>query len=110
MKVPGTLNNVFANTVKILRIKGFKVDEDINENVVNISKSVNKFNNHPIIIKVKEHVKTKEELSFSPSGLDEIENKISNLNYKKPTTLNTRYVSKYIFIMTVYIVVNSLTR
>ena len=51
--------------------------------------SINKFSNHPSIIKIKENVKTRNLFSFSLRGLDEIEDKISNLNGKKPTTLNT---------------------
>ena len=84
MDVTETLNSFSSNAVKNLNIKGFKIDEVKNDNGNNISKRANKFNNHPSII-----VKTKDQFSFSLHGLDEIEDKISNFNCKKPTTLNT---------------------
>ena len=60
-----------------------------NDNGNNISKSVNKFNNHLSIIKIHVNVKPKNQFSFSLRGLDEIEDTISNLNCKKPTILNS---------------------
>ena len=87
--VADTLNSFFSNAVKNLNIKGFKIGEVKNDNGDNISKSVNKFNNHLSIIKIKENVKTNGQFSFSLRGLNEIEDKISNLNCKEPTILNT---------------------
>ena len=84
-----TLNCFFSNAVKNLNIKGFETGNVEKDNGNNISKSVNKFSNRPSIIKIKENVKTRNLFSFSLRGLDEIEDKISNLNGKKPTTLNT---------------------
>ena len=89
MNVTETPNSFFSNAVKILNIKGFKIGEVKNDNGNNISKSENKFNNHRSIIKIKENVKTNDQFSFSLRGLDESEDKISNLNCKKPTTLNS---------------------
>ena len=122
MDVAETLNSFFSNAIKNLNIKGFKIGEVKNDNGNIISKSVNKFNNHPNVIKIKKNVKTKDQFSFSLRGLDEIQDKISNLNCKKPTTLNTiptkilmnnrEICSKYIyvtFIKTLFIVANSLT-
>ena len=87
--VAETLNCFFSNAVKNLNIKGFETGNVEKDNGSNISKSVNKFSNHSSIIKIKGNVKTRNLFSFSLRGLDEIEDKISNLKGKKPTTLNT---------------------
>ena len=88
-KVAETMNSFFSNAVKNLKIKGFKPDDVVNEDLDNISKIISKFKNHPSIIKIKQNIQINEIFSFSSSSLNEIENKIKDLNCKKPTTLNT---------------------
>ena len=84
------MNNFFSNVkVKSLKIKGFKSDDTVNEGLDDINKIVSKFKNHPSIIKIKQRIEINEKVSFSSSSLNEIEDKIKDLNCKKPTTLNT---------------------
>ena len=64
--VAETLNSFFSNAVINLNIKGFKIGEVKNDNGNNTSKSVNKFDNHPSIIKIKENVKTNEPILILP--------------------------------------------
>ena len=54
-----------------------------------INKIVSKFKNHPSIIKIKQRIEMNEKCSFSSSSLNEIEDKIKDLNCRKPATLNT---------------------
>jgi len=83
------MNVFFANAVLKLGIKGFETDLNINDanddNIINI---INKYKNHPSIIKIKEKVKTNEKFSFSVSNKEEIEIEIHKLNTNKPTTFN----------------------
>ena len=52
--------------------------------------SIIKFNKHPSIIKTKENVVVGDKITFSPTNLKNIEEKIVSLNMptNKPTTLN----------------------
>ena len=47
-----------------------------------------KFKKHPSIIKIKEKMNTDDTFSFSNASLNNIKNKIGNLNINKPTTFN----------------------
>ena len=51
-------------------------------------RTILKFKKHPSIIKIKEKMNTDETCSFSNASLNNIENKIANLNIYKPTTFN----------------------
>ena len=101
-QVAETMNIFFSNAIKSLKIKGFKPDDTVNESLNDINKIVSKFKNHPSIIKIKQKIEVNEKFSFSSSSLNQIEDKIKDLNCKKPPTLNTIPAknlinSKYIF-------------
>ena len=64
-------------------------DDTVNEGLDDINKIVSKYKNHPSIIKIKQRIERNEKFSFSSSSLNEIEDKIKDLNCKKLTTLNT---------------------
>ena len=89
------MNNFFFNAVKSLKIKCFNPDDIVNEGLDDINKIVSKFKNHPSIIKIKQIIETNEKFSFSSSSRNEIENKIEDLNCKKPTTLNTIFLQNF---------------
>ena len=88
-QVAETMNIFFSNAVKSLKIKGFKPDDTVNEGLNDKNKIVSKFKNHPSIIKIKQRIEINDKFSFSSSSLNEIEDKIKDINCKKPTTLNT---------------------
>ena len=80
--VTETMNNFFSNAVKSFKIKGFKPDDTINEGLDDINKIVSKFKNHPSIIKIKQKIEINENFPFSSSSLNEIEDKMKDLNWK----------------------------
>ena len=50
----------FSSAVKSLKIKGFEPDDTVNEGLDDINKIVNKFKNHPSIIKIKQRIEINE--------------------------------------------------
>ena len=84
--VAETMNIYFINAVKELQIRGFKDECSYDEKSDNISRI--KFNKHPSIIKIKENVVVGDKITFSPTNLKNIEEKIVSLNMHKPTTLH----------------------
>ena len=86
--VAKTMNNYFTNAVKDLQIKGFETENISDENIDNINRTILQFGKHPSIIKIKENVKIGEKFSFSKTTLQNIEEKITNLNINKATTLD----------------------
>ena len=82
------MNNYFTNAIKELQINEFKTEIVSDENMDDIWRTILKFKKHPSIIKIKEKMNTDETFSFSNASLNNIENKISNLNINKPTTFN----------------------
>ena len=63
--VAETFNNLFADTIKNLDIKGYKNNYTPRDDAAYISNIIDKFKNHPSIVKIKENVKVKEKFSFT---------------------------------------------
>lgn len=87
--VAETFNSYFANIVETLDIKGFKTyNYSYNPEIDYISNIINKFKNHPSIIKIKENVKVDQHFHFKPVDLSVINVQIDSLDKRKPTTYN----------------------
>ena len=84
-----TMNTFFAHAVEELNIIGYQVE---NQNSLQLDDSVlnaiNKFKDHPSILKIKENVKVGERFTFLEKNVDEIKTEIECLNTHKPTTYN----------------------
>ena len=101
-------NEFFINIVPNLKISA---QDDFNINFIKsadpILNSVNKFQNHPSIIMIKENKETFQHFSFSPVCLDSIIEKTNNLNTAKtsqktdiPTRIlkqNSGFFSEYFY-------------
>ena len=88
VKVAEIMNDFFSNAVAKLDIEGYQTDFLPNIEDNNIINMINKFKNHPSIIKIKEKVDINETFSFSRCSVDDIEREIEKLNINKPTTFN----------------------
>ena len=90
LEIAETMNNFFTNIIKNLEIEGFDTNEfSPDVKVDDISNIIQKFVNHPSIIKRKEHINISYPFSFSTKTKIEITEYIKKLNYKKPGTYNT---------------------
>ena len=88
IKVAETMNDFFINSVKKLNINGYHTALNPNMGSDDILNIVNKFKNHPSILKIKENVNIKEKFSFINCSVADIESEIHKLNTNKPTTFN----------------------
>ena len=84
--VAETFNNCFADTIKYLDIKGYKNNYTPPDDY--ISNIIDKFKNHPSIVKIKENVKVKAKFSFTTVDEYDFTTEIIKLDIKKPTTVN----------------------
>ena len=64
-KVAEIFNDFFAKTVENLNIKGYNIDHAPLENLDFVSNVIDKFRNHPSILRIKENVQVNEKCSFS---------------------------------------------
>ena len=64
-EVAETLNSFFTNAVSNLKIEGFKTEYCFNPELDKISNVIEKFKNHPSILKIKEKVKVEAKFHFS---------------------------------------------
>ena len=87
-EVAEIFNECFSSAVDKLDIQGYQtlISNDIYHD--KISTVINKYMNHPSILKIKENVHSDENFTFSMSSIDEIDDIIRNLNKNKPTTFN----------------------
>ena len=88
IQVAETMNDFFSNSVEKLNIKGYEITSNYemgNDNILNI---INKFKNHPSILKIKERVNINDKFSFTNCTLADIDLEIHKLNTNKPTTFN----------------------
>ena len=84
-----TFNCYFANVVESLDIEGFSTyDYSYHPELDYISNIVEKFKNHPSVLKIKENVKIKEKFHFLPVDESVTNEKIKSLDKRKPTTHN----------------------
>ena len=87
ISVAETMNDFFSNAVEKLQIEGYTNHNPDIENDI-IFNIINKFKDHPSILKIKETVVIKKVFSFVNSNVDDIAAEISKLNTSKPTTFN----------------------
>ena len=88
-EVAETINSFFPNVAERLDIKGFSTNDFTHEPDISfIDNMIEKFRNHPSIIKIKEAMSKGSTFHFTASNEADILNKINNLNTKKPTTFN----------------------
>ena len=86
--VATTFNDFFADTVKNLDIKEYNEDHIQKKEECFISNAIDKYKDHPSIIKIKEHVHVNEKFSFSTVNEYDFATEIIKLNIKKPTTFD----------------------
>ena len=86
-ELASTFNKYFANIVSDLDIKGYPCS-DVTNSQDAVSSAINKFSNHPSIVKIKENVDIGEGFSFQPTNTADMSNKINKLDINKPTTSN----------------------
>ena len=86
--VAETFNNFFADTIKNLDIKGYNSNYTPCDDADYISNIIDKFKNHPSIVKIKENVKVKKKFSFTTVSEYDFATEIIKLDTKKPTTFN----------------------
>ena len=87
-EIAETMNTFFSNAVQKLDIQGYQTNFSLDINLDKITNTVNKFKNHPSIIKIKENRQGSEKFSFSYTNNIDIASKLNQLNTSKPTTLN----------------------
>ena len=87
-EVAETMNDFFSNAVKKLEIKGYEEDVDTQNDTDTIENIIDKFKEHPSILKIKEMVKVTNVFSFSKASNIKILQEIFRLNKNKPTTEN----------------------
>ena len=88
IEVAEIMNDFFSNAVANLDINGYQtvfLSNTSNDKIVNI---INKFKNHPSVVKIKENINIEGNFSFRMSSVTDIENEMHKLNTKKPTTFN----------------------
>ena len=83
------MNDFFSNIVSNLDIKGYESTTDclFVENDI-VSSIVDKFKDHPSILKIKENVVFTDRFNFSLSNYADMTAIIKDLNTNKPTTFN----------------------
>ena len=85
-EVAEKFNKYFSNVVKNLNIAGFETHYTFNHEFDYISNVIEKFKDHPSILKIKENVKIETKFHFSDVSESVIKKKISSLDKRKPTT------------------------
>ena len=88
-KVAETMNVFFSEVVEKLEITGFSTERyfyDVDMN--HTSNIIEKFKDHPSILKIKEIIHVSEPFHFSMTNEADISTEILALNTKKPTTFN----------------------
>ena len=85
-KVAEIFNDFFAKTVENLNIKGYNIDHAPLENVDFVSNAIDKFNNHPSILRI--NIQVNENFSFSTVKEYDFITEILRLDTRKPTSFN----------------------
>ena len=88
VQVAETMNEFFSNAVGKLNIKGYQTNLNCEIGSDNILTIINKFKNHPSILKIKNRINITNKFSFINCNVADIEFEIYNLNTSKPTTFN----------------------
>ena len=87
-EVAEIFNDFFAKTVENLNIKGYNIDHAPLENLDFVSNAIDKFKNHPSILRIKENVQVNEKVSFSTVKEYDFTTEILRLDTRKPTSCN----------------------
>lgn len=85
IKVANTFNDYFTNVVKTLNIQESITEDEVEDN---IEDCISRYENHESIIRIKQNINIDNNFQFSASNLENMENKINDLNIHKPTTIN----------------------
>ena len=94
------MNDFFSNAVSKLHIKGYHtISANMGQN--KIHNAINKFRDHPSILKIKRRIHVNNKFVFSKCSPDDIKKIINNLNIHQPTTFNNIPVK--LIVMTSYI-------
>ena len=83
-----TMNICFSNAINNLDIKGYQGILENNSNLDSVNNAINKFQNHPRVIKIKERMETTDAFTFSLSTEQDITKAINQLSANKLTTFN----------------------
>ena len=87
-KVAEILNDVIAKTVENLNVKGYNIDHAPLENLDFVSNAIDKFKNHPSILRIKENVQVNEIFYFFTVKEYNFVTEILRLDTRKPTSFN----------------------
>ena len=89
-EIADTFNQKFSNIVNDLEIN-FEWEPTIisEENEDPIAKAIEKFQNHPSILKIKEKIRNPKVIEFKPITRVEVEEIISKFDIKKGTSVNS---------------------
>ena len=89
IKVANIMNSFFSNAVNNLGIQGYHTENTASQNCNDLLQNIiDKFDNHPSIVKIKEKVQFTDKFSFKLTNVKEIFDEINALNTNKPTTFN----------------------
>ena len=95
-QVAEIFNSFFSNAVKNLNIdyyEHFSFDQyllcNINENEDPVKKAIDKYVNHPSIVKIKENFPTSSTFSFKPVDLEAVNKEIANLKESKSCPIDS---------------------
>ena len=88
VEVAKKINKYFSNVVKNLNIEDFEIDYCYNSELDDISNIIEKFKNHPSVLKIKENVNVEAKFHFDDVSDTVIKDKINSLDKRKPTTFN----------------------
>ena len=87
IEVAEIFNRFFVTVTESLGIKENNDNISDTEGILDpIEKSVQRYYNHPSILKIKSHFLNVESFTFNPVSLEEMETEIKRLNPKKATT------------------------
>ena len=89
MQVAETLNTFFSDSVKSLDINGYQFPNKTIAKLDFIENAINKFKEHPSIIRIREKIKPNKKFDFQSTTIEQVANEMSKLNRNKPTTQNT---------------------
>ena len=91
-EIADIFNNYFSNAVKGLNLdyyEHFSWDCMFSENEDPILKSIEKYSNHPSILKIREQYPHTETFSFNPTNLESVFTEIKNLNESKSAPIES---------------------
>ena len=83
------MNDYFSNIVSLLNIQEYNKEYKYNDDLDDILNAINKFKEHPSVVKIKEEVHITKPFFFSIPDIPQLSEEICKLNINKPTTENT---------------------